>query len=150
MTGTPLVWLMLVNRRGARPGGGIRAVIRPRDRAPLRLDVRRGGEWMMVDRMEKHQRIIEYLNGGFPAANVAPRDYASALSPVFQVTEGSSERQLEIGRALADDLQPHMLVQLLEFKQVIETMRAQAGKRVVVRRRPQGEILVEVEELRKR
>ena len=100
--------------------------------------------------MEEHQKIIEYLKDEFPAAQVPPpRDYTSAAAPVFPVIEGYVERQLEICRPILDDFEVHTVVQMLRTNRAASTMRDQPNKRIVLSRDRCGELLLEVEPLRK-
>jgi len=100
--------------------------------------------------MAEHQEIIEYLGAAFPTAQVPPpRGYASGVAPVFPVIEGYVERQLEISRPILDDFKGHTVMQMLRTNRVAETMRAQPDKRIVLSRDRCGELLVEIEPLRK-
>ena len=105
-----------------------------------------GGEGVMAE----HQEIIEYLEAAFPTAQVLPpRDYATSVAPVFPVIEGHVEHQLEIARPLLDDFKEHTVVHMMRTNRVAETMRDQPGKRVVLDRDRCGELLVEINPLRK-
>ena len=100
--------------------------------------------------MAEHQEIIEYLKAEFPTAQIPPsRNYATAVAPVFPVIEGYVERQLEIARPLLDDFKGHTVVHMLRTNRVAETMRDQPGKRVMLDRDRCGELLVEINPLRK-
>ena len=100
--------------------------------------------------MAEHQEIIEYLKAAFPAAQVPPPPgYAIAVTLVFPVIEGYVERQLEVCRPILDDFTGHTVVHMLRTNRVAETMRDQPGKRVVLSRDRCGELLVEINSLRK-
>ncbi|MGH7314472.1 MAG: hypothetical protein ACREJV_14955 [Candidatus Rokuibacteriota bacterium] len=99
--------------------------------------------------MTKEEAVIAYLKETFPPGEVGPpRDYSSAVVPVFPVTENYVERQLEIERGLFDDLHPQKLVQLLRSTHAAETMRDQPGRRVVARRIRGDEVALDIETLR--
>jgi hypothetical protein len=100
--------------------------------------------------MAEHQEIIEYLEAAFPTAQVLPpRSDATAVAPVFPVIEGYVERQIEIARPILDDWKEHTVVHMLRTNRVAETMRNQPGKRIVLTQDRCGELLVEIEPLRK-
>jgi hypothetical protein len=100
--------------------------------------------------MAEHQEIIEYLNASFPTAQVLPpRDYAASVAPIFPVIEGYIEHQLEIARPLLDEVKGHTVVLMLRANRVASTMRDQPGKRVVLDRDRCGELIVEINLLRK-
>ncbi len=100
--------------------------------------------------MAEHQEIIEYLQAEFPIAQIPPSlNSAATVAPVFPVIEGSVERQLEIGRSLLDDLETHTVVHMLRTNRIAETMRDQPGKRVMLNRDRCGELIVEINPLRK-
>jgi hypothetical protein len=100
--------------------------------------------------MAEHQEIIEYLKAEFPTAQVLqPRDYATTVATVFPVIEGDGEHQLEISRAILDDLTGHTVVHMLRTNRLAETMRDQPGKRVMLDRDRCGELVVEINPLRK-
>jgi hypothetical protein len=100
--------------------------------------------------MAEHQEIIEYLKAVFPTAQVLPPwDYATTVATVFPVIEEYGECQLEISRAIFDDFKEHTVVHMLKTNRVAETMRDQPGKRVMLNQDRCGELLVEIEPLRK-
>jgi hypothetical protein len=68
---------------------------------------------------------------------------------VFPVVENYVERQLEVDRALFDDLEPQALVQCLRTARAAEAMRDQPGRRVVVRCLAASQAILDIEALRK-
>ena len=78
-----------------------------------------------------------------------PRDYAITVAPVFPVIEEDVERQLEICRPILNDFKGHTVMRMLRTNRVAETMRGQPHKRIVLSRDRCGELLVEIEPLRK-
>ncbi|PYN78397.1 MAG: hypothetical protein DMD96_21210 [Candidatus Rokuibacteriota bacterium] len=100
--------------------------------------------------MAEHEEITEYLKAAFPTAQVPPpSDHATTVAPVFPVIEGDVERQLEICRPIWNDFKEHTVLHMLRTNRVAETMRDQPDKRIVLSRDRCGELIVEIEPLRK-
>ncbi len=100
--------------------------------------------------MAEHQEIIKYLEAAFPTAQVLPpRSYATAVAPVFPVIEGYVERQLEISRPILDDFKGLTVVHMLKTNRVAETMRDRPDRRIVLSHDRCGELVVDINPLRK-
>ena len=98
---------------------------------------------------EKDSRVtvvIQYLQDKFPAGEVSSWEFASALTPVFRVTQEYVERQLEFSRPVFEN-PPEKLTELLTKHKVPAMMKANPGKRIWVAS-VQDEITVSVEGLR--